>query len=191
MTARKPAAKRQGRGTKDVGKLEVVPEGITADGFFPLPKLGGKPPLKATREAWEAYWSSSLPQLLTGADRSSLVRLFDQYDRRERLARAWSRSPFTEGSTGQQIVNPAARAVATLDSAIVQLEDRFGITPLARMRLGIAMGEAARSLDEMNREFDEDEDDDDVTTDEDPRRSEAIEAKATPVKKRARKAAAR
>lgn len=159
MSARKAPGKRQGRGTKDGPVLEVV-DGELAEGYFPLPKIGGKPPLKSTRDAWSAFWSSSLPQLLTKADHSALVRLFDMYDRRERFARALSRKPFVEGSTGQEIVNPAARAIGQFDKSIVQLEDRFGITPLARMRLGIAMGEAARSLDEMNREFDEDEDDD-------------------------------
>jgi P27 family predicted phage terminase small subunit len=133
---------------------------------FALPKLGGKPPLKFTREAWAAYWSSSLPQLLTDADHPALVRLFDLYDQRERMARAFRREPFSTGSTGQKIVNPAARELATLDGRIVALEDRFGITPLARMKLGIAIGEAARSLEDLNREFEEDED---ARQDADPR----------------------
>ena len=64
-------------------------------------------------------------------------------------------------------MNPAARELATLDGRLLALEDRFGITPLARMKLGIAIGEAARSLEDLNAEFEEDEDE----PDQDPRRA--------------------
>ncbi len=169
MPPRKPAEKRQGRGTRDVGHLALAAEAKPA---FELPKLGGKPPLKFTCEAWAAYWSSSLPQLLTEADKPALIRLFDLYDQRERMARAFRREPFSTGSTGQKVVNPAARELATLDVRMVALEDRFGITPLARMKLGIAIGEGARSLEDLNREF---EDDKDGRQDQDPRRLEVID----------------
>lgn len=152
MPRRKPAAKRQGRGTSDVGELHVV-KGVETP---PLPRLSGKVPLKYTREVWRSFWSSSLPQLLTAADHVALLRLFGMYDERERLDRQFRRSPFVTGSTGQTVAHPSAKLVASLDGRIVALEDRFGITPLARMKLGIAVGEAARSLEDLNSEFDED-----------------------------------
>ena len=127
-------------------------------------------PLVYTREAWECYWSSSLPQLLTEADRPALIRLFDLYDQRERISRVFHREPFSTGSTGQKIVNPAARELASLDGRIIALEDRFAITPLARMKLGITIGEAAHSLDDLNREFDDED-----GNNEDPRRLEVID----------------
>ncbi len=156
MSPRKPAAKRQRRGTDDVGTLKVVADVETPE----LPTLGGKKALAYTRTAWASYWSSSLPQLLTDADHSALLRLFGMYDERERLNRQFRKSPFVTGSTGQTVAHPSAKLVASLDGRIVALEDRFGITPLARMKLGIAIGEAARSLEDLNSEFDEDEKED-------------------------------
>jgi P27 family predicted phage terminase small subunit len=57
------------------------------------------------------------------------------------------------GSKGQQVLNPLARAVATFDAEIRALEDRFGLTPQARARLGVVFGEAHRSLEQINREL--------------------------------------
>ena len=166
--SRKPAERRQRRGTRDVGRLTLLADVGPA---FELPKLGGKTPLVYTRDAWSSYWSSSLPQLLTEADRPALIRLFDLYDQRERMSRAFRREPFSTGSTGQKIVNPAARELASLDGRIIALEDRFAITPLARMKLGITIGEAAHSLDDLNREFEVDED----GNNEDPRLLEVMD----------------
>ncbi len=84
------------------------------------------------------------------------------YDERERLDRQFRRSPFVTGSTGQTVAHPSAKLVASLDGRIVALEDRFGITPLARMKLGIAVGEAALSLEDLNSEFDEEETEEDA-----------------------------
>ena len=40
-----------------------------------------------------------------------------------------------------------------LDEEIRQLEDRLGLTPRARLQLGITFSEAAKSLDDLNRMF--------------------------------------
>ena len=164
MSAKKPAAKRQrGTRTKDVGSA------VRAVGQVPALPRSTKPLLKVTKDAWVSFWSTeSLAALVLPADRSSLDRLFRMYDMRERFDRLVSRQPFTTGSTGQDVVNPAAKEVASLDGRILPLEDRFGITPMARLKLGIAFGEAARSLDGLNKEFDRDDADGDED-EEDPR----------------------
>jgi hypothetical protein len=64
------------------------------------------------------------------------------------------------------VLNPMGRAMHEFDSEIRQMEDRLGMTPRARLQLGITMGEAARSLADLNRVLDEDDEGND---DVDPR----------------------
>jgi len=167
MSARKPADRRQGKAgtTRDIGAPPV-----RAIGSAPALPSSEKPLLKVTQEAWASFWSTEpLAALVMPADRPALDRLFKMYDLRERLERMVVRQPFMEGSTGQPVVNPAAKEVASLDGRILQLEDRFGITPMARLKLGIAFGEASRSLDRLNEGFDSDDADDDGEAEHDPR----------------------
>ena len=53
----------------------------------------------------------------------------------------------TFGSTGNWALQPRLRLEERLSREIMAYEDRFGMTPLSRMRLGIAIGQAAESLD--------------------------------------------
>jgi phage terminase small subunit len=55
------------------------------------------------------------------------------------------------------VLHPLGRMMGVMDSEIRQLEDRFGLNPLARARLGITIGEAARTLADMNRMLEEDD----------------------------------
>jgi P27 family predicted phage terminase small subunit len=171
VTTRKPPNRRQGRGTADVGKVVQIPTRIPPAPHPPKRKL-----LVATVRAWEAFWKSPQASLVNDSDHGALERLFHMYDMRTRLERLVLSSPIVKGSTGQPVMHPAAAEVASLDARIDRLEPRFGITPKGRLDLGIAFGQAAKSLEGMNAEFDEDDTEDDVD-DEDPRRS-AIDAKA-------------
>lgn len=82
----------------------------------------------------------------------AVERLWGLYDERERLARLARAEPFTAGKSGP-VPNPVWRQVRQCDSEIRQLEDRFGLSPMARLRLGVRFGKAARSLDELNRQM--------------------------------------
>lgn len=154
---RKPADRRIRRGTRDVGEVARLP---TSAAHIPPPPHpgGGAKLLASTVEAWEAFWTDEVAGLVKPADRPALARLFGMYDERERMARAFRKQRMTTGSTGQLVVNPAAREMAALDARIEKLEARFGITPKARLDLGMALGAAAKSLDEINRSFDDDDD---------------------------------
>lgn len=66
----------------------------------------------------------------------------------------------TTGSTGQLALHPLYKHVSTLDEKITALEDRFGLTPLARLKLGAQLGDAAKSLDQLNRALTEDDGED-------------------------------
>lgn len=149
---RKPAERRQRRATKDVGVVVAL-----ASAEPPPPHPDRHKLLAVTVKAWSTFWSSDLAGLVQPADMQALGRLFRMYDLRERMERALLAQPFTTGSTGQLVAHPAAKEIASLDGRIVALEDRFGLTPAGRLKLGIVFGAAARSLEDLNRGFDDDD----------------------------------
>ena len=116
--------------------------------------------LKRTREQWESFWRSPVATVVSlDTDLPSLERLFSLYDERERAYRAVCKERLVVGSQGQPVLNPLARQLCSYDAEIRQLEDRFGLTPMARLRLGVQIGTAARTLDDLNRQLDHDDQD--------------------------------
>ena len=134
---RKPAERRQRHGTAD---LHVI-----AGGQVEVPD----PPenmLPATREWWDELWSSDIRQAWEKSDWPALRRLAEMYDERERALQGYRQQRLVEGSTGQPVLNPLWKLVEGLDKEIRQLEDRFGLSPKARLQLGITFGQAQTSM---------------------------------------------
>jgi len=109
--------------------------------------------LKQTRAQWVELWSSQLAQTIAATDMPALERLFTLYDERHRAMRDFRKARLVRGSTGQPVLNPMGKLVKDLDGEIRQLEDRFGLSPQARLRLGIDLGKAADSLDALNARY--------------------------------------
>ena len=126
--------------------------------------------LKASREQWAAFWKSPAAQIVEiGTDLPALERLFSLYDERRRAQREYQRARMVKGSKDQLVRNPLSRVIADCDAAIRVLEDRFGLTPKARLQLGIAPGGGPGSIDELNRRLNQGDDESDGDRDEDPR----------------------
>jgi P27 family predicted phage terminase small subunit len=144
---RKRSERRQRRNTPDVSLTVVQREPVRAP-------EAPKDWLKVTRERWEAFWGSEVARAVDPAtDSGALVRLFGFYDEIERATRAVREQRFVEGSRGQARLNPAAKYVVELETAVRALEDRFGMTPRARLQLGIDFATAQRSLAKLNKAF--------------------------------------
>jgi P27 family predicted phage terminase small subunit len=126
-----------------------------------------KPPmpgglLTSTQELWTCFWNSPLARAIEPqSDAPAILRYFSLLDERERLYRVFKRKRIVRGSQGQPILNPAGRALHGFDAELRQLEDRLGLTPRARLQLGIQLTEAARSLAELNQALEEDDDEED------------------------------
>src|SRR6266536_4594907 len=137
----KPAEQRQRRNERTT--TERAGAGLVA-----LP--GGKvepPPapsglLKATREDWATFWTSALATLVTLADRPALRRLFTLYDERSRAYRGLREFGRLIDLEHGGKLNPLASYLKACDAEIRMLEDRFGLSPISRLRLGVALGEA-------------------------------------------------
>ena len=137
----KPKPLRQNSEHQDIGVLAP-----TGDSAFVVPPASDDW-LEPARADWLAFWTSPLvAALLPATDEPAVRRLFGLRDERERMMRGIRRHRVVEGSEGQPRANPLYAQLVSLDSAILALEDRIGLNPQARLRLGISLGEAQRSL---------------------------------------------
>lgn len=71
-------------------------------------------------------------------------------DEREKLWREYRRGRFIYGSRQQLAMHPVFGAIRALDAEITALEDRFGLNPRARARLGLTFVQATRTLADVN-----------------------------------------
>lgn len=111
---------------------------------------------------------SPLAALVSDADLPALRRLFGLYDEHDRVWRVAREHRLLQGSQNQLVLNPLYRQASGLRADILALEDRFGLTPMARLKLGATFGDARRSLaDELQAEAsasDDDYEDEDAAT---------------------------
>jgi P27 family predicted phage terminase small subunit len=171
----KPVERRQRRNVRTT--TERAGAGLVAlpDGQIDAPPAPSGL-LKATREDWATFWASPLGSLVVPADFPALRRLFCLYDERFRAYRGLRQTGRLVETEKGSALNPLASYLKGIDAEVRLLEDRFGLSPIARLRLGVALGEAAKSLEELNRSLDADDDDHD---DADPRRR-VVESAALP-----------
>jgi len=142
VSAKKPASRRQGRATADVGEL------VAAVSAVPAADPEWRP---VTVERWNEFFSSQVASQVDVSDRGALRRLFRLYDEIDRLWEAVEATGrVVEGSQGQPRPNPLYKQVSEFQAEARQLEDRFGLSPRARLQLGIALGAAHASLDALN-----------------------------------------
>ena len=99
------------------------------------------------RSCWTNVWT-----LGAGVYHATDVNVIERYcslhERRHHLlvlveAEGW----LTTGSTGQVVVHPAAKMVSDIEGRLSTLEDRLGLNPEARLRLGITAVEHQSRLD--------------------------------------------
>lgn len=106
----------------------------------------------AARAAWHAFWRSEVAALVSvEADMAALCRWIACLSERERIEKRLVAEPLVPGSMGQDVLNPLASYSEKLGREIRHYEDRFGMTPLGRMRLGVTFGQYRQA---MRREAD-------------------------------------
>lgn len=161
MTAKKPADLRQNRRTQDLGLVAV------SRAASPVPAADPSWRPEAV-EQWRAFWSSPLAGQVAESDHVALRRLWWLYDELDRLREAIDETGrVVPGSQGQLRPNPLFKQCEAFQAEARQLEDRFGLSPLARLRLGITFADAHASLDALNARLAASIDDDDDTWDDD------------------------
>lgn len=129
----------------------VVP--IRDDGMVvPEPPDGLLP---ETARIWTNFWESEMSApVKLGVDEFRLNRWVRYVDAWHRAMEVFEQEPMVEGSQGQPRVNPIWKTIVELEKEIRATELEFGLTPLARSKLGISFGQAqitAQSLNDMMR----------------------------------------
>jgi P27 family predicted phage terminase small subunit len=104
----------------------------------------------AVRGSWDTFWASPLAEHTIATDVAALERLFRFYEQRERYLDLASEDTLSLGSTGQIVLHPLIKEVDALDAKILALEDRFGLSPMSRLKLQVTLGDASKSLAEVN-----------------------------------------
>jgi P27 family predicted phage terminase small subunit len=97
---------------------------------------------------WTEIWRAGAGVYQPSTDRWTILRYCEIADRRRHLidlvqAEGW----LSVGSTGQTVTHPAARMVMDLERMMSSHEDRLGLNPEARARLGITLVESQSRLD--------------------------------------------
>jgi len=119
-----------------------------------IPQLAGRT-LKSTKIWWEEFWTSDLSSAIDiKSDLPVIQRLASLMDERERIFKQAKKDRLVVGSQGQVVLNPLYNALLKIDAEIRNLEDRIGLNPKARVSLGIQIGQAKKSLADLNSELD-------------------------------------
>ena len=87
---------------------------------------------------WRAFWASKVSGAVdVMVDGEALRHWILCVDEREKLRAATVRAPLVKGSHEQLMLNPLFRRLRDLNREIAAAEEHFGMTPLARLRLGV------------------------------------------------------
>lgn len=95
--------------------------------------------------------------MLPDLDAETIEMLLRMRDERDTEFRMGKRQRMVLGSQGQPVINPMLAHAMVLQKEIRALEDRLGLNPVARLRLGILLGDATRSIGDVNEEFEQGE----------------------------------
>lgn len=127
----------------DERKAPKAPAGISAE----------------SKKRWADFWESRLADYVDpGADLHRLQRWIKDVDEFEKLRKAYNRQRIVKGSQGQPRLNPIAQRLAQLEGQIKDAESQFGMTPAARLKLGIDLGAGQNgptTADDLNRMIDD------------------------------------
>lgn len=148
ITHRKPPGRTQGHRRQHF----VVLQGgqLVDQGAIPPPPPGL---LVRSERRWEAFWRSPVAQVIDpAADLPRLVRWIKASDEWERVTKTINETGrLVRGSMGQPVLNPLFGYLAQLDAQLTRAESEFGMTPMARLRLGLSLGELALQQQRLER----------------------------------------
>jgi P27 family predicted phage terminase small subunit len=151
---RKPAGTAKTQGTSTTRHLAVVPDDARVDADDPIPPAPEGLRREESVARWEGFWRSKLAAYVDpGSDLHRLERWIADVDEFDSLRATYDEAPTVEGSRGQVRLNPIASRLATLEKQIRDAENDFGMTPAARLKLGIDFGGGGggpRTADDLN-----------------------------------------
>jgi P27 family predicted phage terminase small subunit len=152
------------RGRKPTPIEQRVRQGNPQRRPLPAPVVVGErvdqlePPADLPEEAREA-WREVVPKLsesglLQGVDRLALELMFTQYARAKQAGRVVAEQGHVAlGSTGQITEHPSMATERNATNLFAKFMEQYGLTPVARTRLGLAELERVSLAKQMEREL--------------------------------------
>lgn len=114
----------------------------------PPPTLGA-----IGRRVWSDIWTAGARAYEPATDSLIIERYASLQERRRVLLDIIEEEGWlSEGSNGQTVAHPAVRLLMEVEKALTPLEDRLGLSPEARARLGISFAEMHTKLDAFLKE---------------------------------------
>ncbi|GGM78313.1 hypothetical protein GCM10012275_56200 [Longimycelium tulufanense] len=146
MSRAKAPENRLGRPRTAKQRTNPLPAASTGSTIIPEPPAT----LDITgRELWSELWRRG-ESVYTATDALTIERYCSLADRRALyLALLREEGHVTTGSTGQLVAHPAAKLLADVESRMLALEDRLGLNPDSRIRLGLGAAELRSELDDF------------------------------------------
>jgi P27 family predicted phage terminase small subunit len=141
------------------GKRQKHPDALAfrrAGRYRPLMVAEGEPPVQPcpggvvprAKEAWERLWQSPLRRAYEDSDLPALFRWLWWYDQWLRTAEQISQTgPTRRGARGDVVLRSSVRFLNACEAALQSLEESLGLTPLARMRLGLVFSNGPSALE--------------------------------------------
>lgn len=144
MPARKkPSEARQDKRPARVRSLELVPKPKA-----PPPPAGIQ--AKAKR-IWADFWAADVAQAVSvPGDLGRLHRWIWLWDEWLRMKKIADEQPFVIGSTGQPVISPATKRMEKIEEQLARAETEFGLTPLARLKLGLTAAQGELTVAQLN-----------------------------------------
>ena len=130
----RPKADPVGKPRGSLKPVPVAPVNLARIGAPDPPELLGE----VGTEMWNRLWSAG-KDVYRLSDQNIVERYCSFVERRhEYLATIAADGWVTVGSMGQVVAHPAAKLLSDTEAKMVGLEDRLGLNPEARLRLGMA-----------------------------------------------------
>ena len=102
---------------------------------------------------WDEVWMAGGSFYEARTDSPTIERYASLQSRRIFIMAAIEKEGWlTLGSQGQEVLHPLARVLNEIEGKLVALEDRLGLSPQARMNLGISAAAAKSALDTFLKE---------------------------------------
>ena len=141
----RPKAEPTGNPRKSLAPAKPEPENIAPR--LPVPPVPVH--LEAVgQEVWHAVWAAGGDAYSPKTDAYVIERYAALHDRRNKLQGMIDADGLTSvGSQGQIVLHPAARLIGDVEKQMSSLEDKLGLNPESRLRLGISAIEKESKLD--------------------------------------------
>lgn len=116
-----------------------------------------KPPPRGTWsdevvQSYDAYWDSSVMQVVQEHDVAKVVRYFDTLELEGRIYEELMVTPLTTtDDAGRVSSNPLIASLARVINTSIRLANEIGASPMARLKLGLTKLDGQLALAELER----------------------------------------